>query len=444
MNWARNIKNKIIDFIKGAAHVIFTWLKTIWKLVFKLFVFMSSVVLVVLPFLNEHVELKLAQYIWYPLFVFWSIYVIKKRNIKEEKSTRETIRKWLVPGGLFLVLSVFVYRYYHIEYIWNWVVFGVVIVYSPLFLFSLFKDAFIENKQNETAQIVTKNFLMRVIQFWLYALTYMGIFNDWFWVTIIFGTLAVVLALYILTEAFLKSENTAIFFHVLNLLSALVASAYLIYIIPNDDFREIVCTMIAAVSGGIFTLVGVAWTIKKEADVRKEDLQRIADEQKEDERKRHIPYMKIVFTEAAHCEAHTFMNVALDLYNPHERAQLENNVFYQVLIQDFIVKNISESNIILKGIMFAEKYYIFTDSVILEKGELCRIRTSNNWSVILAKEEKTMNIVVNDILENEYSLECKLDYSPGMGRMQTIIDGETYTCLDFDCTVKNIKIPVIL
>ncbi len=49
----------------------------------------------------------------------------------------------------------------------------------------------------------------------------------------------------------------------IDLLFGLGVTSYLIYIIPNSNLQEIVLTIIASVFGGIFTLVGVAWTIKQ-------------------------------------------------------------------------------------------------------------------------------------------------------------------------------------
>lgn len=46
---------------------------------------------------------------------------------------------------------------------------------------------------------------------------------------------------------------------------------YLIYIIPNYDLREIVSVIVAAIYGGLLTLVGVAWTIRQSAIQKHED-----------------------------------------------------------------------------------------------------------------------------------------------------------------------------
>ena len=48
-------------------------------------------------------------------------------------------------------------------------------------------------------------------------------------------------------------------------------SIYLIYIIPNADVKEIVIPIVAAIYGGVLTLVGVSLTIRKADKDRKED-----------------------------------------------------------------------------------------------------------------------------------------------------------------------------
>lgn len=48
-------------------------------------------------------------------------------------------------------------------------------------------------------------------------------------------------------------------------------TVYLIYLIPEKELQTIILTIVAALYGGLITLVGVAWTIKKSDKDRKED-----------------------------------------------------------------------------------------------------------------------------------------------------------------------------
>ena len=48
-------------------------------------------------------------------------------------------------------------------------------------------------------------------------------------------------------------------------------TVYLIYLIPEKELQAIILTIVAALYGGLITLVGVAWTIKKSDKDRKAD-----------------------------------------------------------------------------------------------------------------------------------------------------------------------------
>lgn len=107
------------------------------------------------------------------------------------------------------------------------------------------------------------------------------------------------------------------------------------------------------------------------------------------------------------------------------------------------MKNISESNIILQGMFFDDKSYYFTDPVILEKGEVCNIRTTDNHSIVVPNLENTLNLIANDTMDNVYSIECKLNYVP-VDRVMTITVGEReYVGLEFEGVVGSVKLPAL-
>lgn len=62
--------------------------------------------------------------------------------------------------------------------------------------------------------------------------------------------------------------------------------------LTGTDFDAFVSVYAAVIGGGI-TLAGVAWTIKDANDKRKEDLQRIEDERKEEERLKYRPFTNV-------------------------------------------------------------------------------------------------------------------------------------------------------
>lgn len=444
---------KYIDSIKQTVKVVFVKfgrivariIKASCKILFGVIRFTASMIFFVVPFLNTKIDLLRAQYIWYPafilLFITWILGLRKEDDIDKEMPLFNMIKRWGISGALFVFLSVFVFRYYEIQYIWHWIICMVSAIYFITFCVYIFTTEIKRNTNEEERTILIKNMFANIWLFVFYDLTYVGIFNNWFWATIIFGTIAVAFVFYNLSITFLNDMRSLRFMLVINLLSALLASTYLIYIIPNDSFREIILTICAAVYGGIFTLVGVAWTIKKENAVRIDDMQRIENNRKEEERKKSIPYMKLVHGADKYCEVSAGIHRGLNFSKSEDREQLNENIFYLVRIQEFFVKNISGVNIILKGVFFANKYYEFLDSVILEKDEVCKIGTTDNWSINLSKSETFLNLIASDILGNNYNIRCKIDYLPKDGFIKAEIEGKEYIGFEYVGIVNAIRLP---
>ena len=117
------------------------------------------------------------------------------------------------------------------------------------------------------------------------------------WIYIL-GVITLIKIFYGLSVTFLgKKQKNAILdiSIVFDFLLGVGLTVYLIYLIPDEfnNLQTIVTAIIAAVYGGLLTLVGVAWTIKKGDKDRKEDLERHDREKMEEERKRLVPYIKI-------------------------------------------------------------------------------------------------------------------------------------------------------
>ena len=81
---------------------------------------------------------------------------------------------------------------------------------------------------------------------------------------------------------------------IIDVICLLALIVYLIYLIPNDEnLQDIVLAIIAAVVGGALALAGVAWTIKDGNKQRQEELQRVENERKEEERKKYRPFVNV-------------------------------------------------------------------------------------------------------------------------------------------------------
>lgn len=438
----RKIYTKVKTVMKNLYNrikpVIVKGMKLICKFLRRVILVLSVLAFFIIPFMNAWFDNFIAQCIWYPAFAVMVILLIREFVRKDESDSEETVLdhvgKWTWWTILFTFLSIFVIRYYDIMYIWLWVIFGAIAIYTFLFFQSLLSYNLKHRElTKEERQKISINVVKYILLYWLFDLTYMGIFNGWFWATIIFGTLAVTFVFYNLVLAFFNIVESLRVWLVLELLFGMGIAIYLIYIIPNETLQSIIVAIVAAVFGGMFTLIGVAWTFKK-GDI----------DRKEDERKKNIPYMKVVHGIKQTSEVCAHIYRGLDLSNPKELEKVDGNTLYLITIQDCIMKNISESNIILQGMLFDNKRYDFTDPVILEKGEVCNIRTTDNHSIAVSNLESMLNLIVKDTMDNVYSIECKLNYVP-VDRVMTItIEECEYVGFEFEGAVGSVKLPVLM
>ena len=432
------VKNAIKSLYNRIEPIIVKGIKMICKILRRVILLLSMLTFFIIPFLNSYFDSFTAQCIWYPALTVMVVLSIRESYRKDESGSEESVvdhvGKWSLWTILFTFLSVFVIRYYDITYIWLWVIFGVVAIYTFLFFLSLLSYNLKQRElTKEERQKISINIVKYILLYWLFDLTYMGIFNGWFWATIIFGSLAVTFVFYNLVLAFFNIVESLRVWLVLELLFGMGIAIYLIYIIPNETLRSIIVAIVAAVFGGMFTLIGVAWTF------RKGDIDR-----KEDERKKNIPYMKVVHAIKESSEVCACIYKGLDLSNEKELEKVERTSLYLITIQDCIMKNISERNIILQGMFFDDKRYDFTDPVILEKGEVCKIRTTGNHSIAVPNLENTLSIIVNDTMDNVYSIECKLNYV-SVDRVMTITVGECeYVGFEFEGVVGSVKLPALM
>jgi len=265
------------DFTKIKS-VILAVLKVCKKIIIAVVGLASLAVFLVAPFLHNCIDHTLAQWIWYPavaILVLGSI-VGNARNKRPMFKTQllEFLGKWGEFSAYPIIISIFVFNYYEIDYAWMWVIFGMVALCIPTFFLSLLMFHIKNDHPSEEAkQKSSLNIMKSILLYWLIDLLYMSIFNDWLIPTFIFGILSIVIIFFNLTNAFLNGAKSLRFFIVLEMILALIMSGYLIFIIPNDSLQEIVLTITAALYGGVLTLVGVAWTIKK-GDSERQELDR--------------------------------------------------------------------------------------------------------------------------------------------------------------------------
>ncbi len=358
------------------------------------FIIVGSVLgYVVVPFIHNYLDSWIAKLIWFPSNLFLLVFIFL--SIKNTKVFEDPLKERISNVGIFLVIpilpSVFVFNYYNIENIWKWVIFAYAFILIPYLFWSLFSYHLKQKEysQNEKEKIII-NMAKYIALFWLVDLLYMAIFNGWLIATFIFGILILILIVFNLSDAFLHGFSNLRFFMALELVIGSALSGYLIYIIPNEKIQNIVLTIFAALVGGIFTLLGVAWTIKKADNDRHNDLLRIENERREEERKKYVPWINYYVADNNIFDTNIYV---------------ENTNFgseFKYSFNDFLLHNSDFSNFLLKALIIDDNVCTINPSWYIKKEATIRIRFENY--VITNKRIENVSALLEDLLGNEYKV----------------------------------------
>ncbi|MBQ2864278.1 MAG: hypothetical protein IJE91_02295 [Clostridia bacterium] len=155
---------------------------------------------------------------------------------------------------------------------WQWLIFGLIFVLIPIGLIGI-KDLAVKNNNytEKQIEIVQQKMVVYSFFYWLCDFFYMTfLLNNLTW-RLILGSLIMVIIFYNLSKAFVNGNTVLKFGLVQDFIIGLILTVYLIYIIPNNDLKQIIIPIVSAVYGGLLTLVGVAWTIKDNNNKKRQD-----------------------------------------------------------------------------------------------------------------------------------------------------------------------------
>lgn len=370
------------DFTKIKS-VISTVLKVFKKIAIAIVGLASFIAFLVVPFLHNCIDHTLAQWIWYPavaILVLGSI-VGNARNKRQMFKTPlfEFLGKWGEFSAYPIIISIFVFNYYEIDYAWMWVIFGIVALCIPTFFLSLLMFHIKNDHPSEEAkQQSSVNIMKSIILYWFIDLLYMSIFNDWLIPTFIFGILSIVIIFFNLTNAFLNGAKSLRFFIVLEMILALIMSGYLIFIIPNESVQEIVLTIAAALYGGILTLVGVAWTIKKTDEDKKETQQLTLK-----------PWLFLVKGYMTREEKSKIQKYIFSISGTEQNSPLSL----------CILKNTDNGIAILRELSTRQYRYIPVGDAIVDKNSVFNLYVSFEED----DKKENLRLMVEDVLGNQYT-----------------------------------------
>lgn len=173
-----------------------------------------------------------------------------------------------------------------------------------------------------------------------------------------------------------RTKKTIIIAVILFLVTAGIITG--IYFIPDEKLSDILLAVFAAISGGALTLTGVAWTIKRQDELRREE-----------ERKKAKPNF-------------TFRMVKDPFYTVSEKLVCfdDNSEHFKCHAAAFI-ENSDGSTFSLERIYHDNKWYDFVcNKIVLPKAQVFLDFNFNNFEPLILE--------VKDVLGNKYHYELEV------------------------------------
>ena len=276
---------------------------------------------------------------------------------------------------------------------WQWLLFALVLVLIPLGLVSIKNFALKKitpTKEQETK--VNQRLFVLCLFYWLCDFFYMTFIINNLTLRLILGGLIMVIVFYNLSKAFISGNKVFNFGLIQDFIVGISLTVYLIYIIPNKELQEIIIPIIAAVYGGLLTLVGVAWTIKKSDNDRKQ-----AEEQ------RVKPLVFICNPQMTSINKEELMKgVLLSKRNIGSLKNAEANKVAFILPQ-IVISNSDYSHVVIRGFRINDEYHLYDHGQVLPKNKTFSLQ--NDFRFDYSNEIEYVAILLQDMLENLYELE---------------------------------------
>lgn len=290
---------------------------------------------------------------------------------------------------------------------WQWLIFGIIFISIPIglkYLLKTEKSKIINNVQKKHSEIV---FTKLCCYYWLADLFYMSFIIKSIVCKFIFGGLLLLIILYSLTLAFISDNKK----HPLekwgilqDFIFGVALTIYLIYIIPgnqievngtvvvDNSLRDIITTIVAAIYGGLLTLVGVAWTIRKgDKDRRKDEIEKFK------------PVFWILMDDKSLNKKN--LDFRLDLNRFAEEIQNNSNNCNWVSIRNFYIQNSDKTAFFIYGFLINGKIYEVNNKFVVNKDDIVKFFV-HNYHI---EQLNNFYIIVEDLIGNLYKCSFRFD-----------------------------------
>lgn len=280
---------------------------------------------------------------------------------------------------------------------WQWLIFGLIFLMIP---FGLYKIKSFESKKinptEEQNKIANRRFAILCLFYWLCDGFYTTfIINNLTW-KFILGVLIMVIIFYNLTKAFINGDSQFKFGLIQDFIIGVALTIYLIYIIPNESLQQVVIPIVSAVYGGLLTLVGVAWTIKKSDKDRKEE-----------EIKKVKPVVFISSLETSVLDNKTLIEKILLSKQENGTLKKSDNDSLSFNLQNILINNSDYSYVTIRGFVINKDYHLYDFGQVLQKN--ATILLINDYKFEFKDEIRYVAILIQDMMDNLYELELNFN-----------------------------------
>ena len=236
-------------------------------------------------------------------------------------------------------------------------------------------------------------------------------------VTILVGVMLLwgMMALVYYNKKLLISKYPCVVATVVSLVSIFLSIVFMIYEIPNDNnLQQIVLTLIAALLGGTLTLLGVAWSIKRQDDIRKEE-----------EIAKNTPYLR---------KGEEDRKIKYKCLN-------ERTIMFEVNYIDIIIfQNVADLAYVPLGYILNNEYEIFEHSQIIQNDENILVN-----SLIVDCSEMDFYLVVKNLKDNYFKYKVEFDFQWEKRQVKDGYGGYTEEETgEVKCVVKSIGLPELI
>ena len=381
--------------------------KTVIRIFSKIVLFLSLPVFLIVPFLSRVMDHTLAQWLWYPALIIsliWGFYSPNEKVVKETKIEKIFGKKgsgiignisflWLV----LLFAVVFIINYYSLLN-WFWFVF---IIFLPMPLLGCVGMYFYSKKQGlldfENQFPFFRKSLYWIFFYWLIDFFYMTLFIEEQIPMYILGGLTLILILYSLVVSFLSPIQQPLvnkirkFGLIQDFVIGIGLTVYLLWTIENKELQQILTTVIAAVYGGLLTLVGVAWTIRQGQKERADDRRQLEEDRKEEERKKYYPIASLY-------PAYITPDCTVMISPTHKNVNIQSSIYK---IETFFIRNTDFSSFFISKLIIDNEKYSLNTFPFVEKKAFVKFDLSK---ICLIEVPKRISIIIEDMIGNGYTM----------------------------------------